>query len=139
MFYSPSTHGFYSQKIHGNNMPLDARPITPERHAELMAEQSHGKMIDTDANGDPVAVDLPPSDEQKWSDYRSAAKTALSATDVTVNRIAEAVSLGYTSWDAPDVVALMGHRRDLRAILSQPQPEIIPDQLPAHPGYPAGT
>jgi hypothetical protein len=76
---------------------------------------------------------------RQWADYKSMALTEIATTDVTVNRIAEAVALGHTTWGAPDVVAFMEHRRDLRAILSQPQPDIIPDQLPAHPGYPAGT
>jgi hypothetical protein len=78
-------------------------------------------------------------DGWRWSEYRRQALVALSATDITVARISEAVALGHTTWNAPDVVAVMNHRRDLRAILSQPQPDVIPAELPAHPGFPAGT
>lgn len=88
-----------------------------------------------DALSDPP----PPSDAERWIDYQTAARAALVKTDVTMARIAEAVALGDTTWGAIDVVAFLQHRRDLRAILSQPQPEIIPTELPAHPGYPAGT
>jgi hypothetical protein len=78
-------------------------------------------------------------DGWRWSEYQRQALAALSATDITVARISEAVALGHTTWDAPDVVAVMNHRRDLRAILSQPKPDVIPADLPAHPGFPAGT
>jgi hypothetical protein len=78
-------------------------------------------------------------DGWRWSEYQRQALAALSATDITVARISEAVALGHTAWNAPDVVAVMNHRRDLRAILSQPKPDVIPDELPAHPGFPTGT
>jgi hypothetical protein len=74
-----------------------------------------------------------------WTEYQRQALAALSATDITVARISEAVALGHTTSNAPDVVAVMNYRRDLRAILSQPKPDVIPDELPAHPGFPAGT
>ena len=78
-------------------------------------------------------------DGWRWTEYQRQALVALSATDITVARISEAVALGHTTWNAPDVVAVMNYRRDLRAILSQPKPDVIPDELPAHPGFPAGT
>jgi hypothetical protein len=57
MFYSKSTGGFYDPAIHGANIPDDARPVTKERHAELLAEQASGKAIIGDVNGDPISVD----------------------------------------------------------------------------------
>lgn len=61
MHYSKSTGGFYDTAIHGNNIPADAVEITREDHAELLAGQSDGRLIQADTNGRPVLVDLPPS------------------------------------------------------------------------------
>lgn len=115
----------------------------------------HG-FIDSNEPGD-IAIDVPEyfdlepgkwrhdgsnwveDDGWRWSEYQRQALVALSATDITVARISEAVALGHTTWNAPDVVAVMNYRRDLRAILSQPKPDVIPAELPAHPGFPAGT
>ena len=115
----------------------------------------HG-FIDSNEPGD-IAIDVPEyfdlepgkwrhdgsnwveDDGWLWTEYQRQALAALSATDITVARISEAVALGHTTWNAPDVVAVMNYRRDLRAILSQPKPDVIPDELPAHPGFPAGT
>lgn len=58
IFASKSTQGFYSTEIHGENIPAYAVEIDTEHHAELMAAQSSGKIIDW--SGDiPVAVDPP--------------------------------------------------------------------------------
>ncbi|MDN4146434.1 phage tail protein [Pseudomonas tohonis] len=61
MFYSSSTGGFYSVEVHGNTMPSD---VTPEHawrftYAELIAGQSQGMCIKSDASGFPVLVDPP--------------------------------------------------------------------------------
>lgn len=37
MLYSPSTHGFYSVKFHGKNMPADVVEISDEEYAALAA------------------------------------------------------------------------------------------------------
>lgn len=60
MFYSKSTGGFYSTKIHGANMPPDAVEISDEQHAELLAGQSSGKLIAADTEGAPYLADRPP-------------------------------------------------------------------------------
>ena len=60
MLYSEETNGFYSREIHGDNIPADAVEITTEQHHELIDGQSHGKLIQADANGRPVLVDPPP-------------------------------------------------------------------------------
>lgn len=56
MFYSKTTSGFYSQAIHGDNIPGDAVEITAEQHAALLQGQSDGKQIVPDANGFPVLI-----------------------------------------------------------------------------------
>lgn len=60
MFYSAQAGGFYVRAIHGNNIPADAKEITKERHAELLAAQALGKHIVGDANGLPILQDPPP-------------------------------------------------------------------------------
>ena len=59
LHYSASTRGFYDDAIHGT-LPADATPITAQAHANLLAAQSAGKVIEPDASGLPVAVDPPP-------------------------------------------------------------------------------
>lgn len=59
MFASKSTRGFYSSEIHGGNMPADVVEITAAQHAELLAGQSAGKVIDWDAGGYPILIDPP--------------------------------------------------------------------------------
>jgi hypothetical protein len=78
-------------------------------------------------------------DGWRWSEYQRQALVALTKTSVTMERIAEAVATGATAINAPDVVAFTDYRKALRAILSRPKPDVIPGELPAHPGFPAGT
>lgn len=59
LFYSASTRGFYDDAIH-STLPADAKPITEQVRANLLAAQSAGKAIEADADGFPVAVDPPP-------------------------------------------------------------------------------
>jgi len=59
LFYSASTRGFYDDAIH-STLPADAKPITEQVRADLLAAQSAGKVIEADADGFPVAVDPPP-------------------------------------------------------------------------------
>jgi len=75
-FFSQTTAGFYAEEIHGARtiegvlnpgckIPADAVEITDERHAELLAEQSGGKVIIHDAAGLPFAVDPPPPTKEQ--------------------------------------------------------------------------
>ena len=43
MFYSPTTGGFYTREIHGDNIPVDAVEITEAEHAALIEGQSLGR------------------------------------------------------------------------------------------------
>ena len=63
MFYSTQTGGFYSRKIHGDNIPSDAVEITTEQYSALLEGQSYGKIISADENGYPILIDpIPPSE-----------------------------------------------------------------------------
>ena len=59
MFSSKSTRSFYDPTVH-ISMPKDVIEITAERHAELMAGQAAGKVIDWGKDGFPVLTDPPP-------------------------------------------------------------------------------
>ncbi|MFN4328292.1 MAG: hypothetical protein ACK4FF_05395 [Limnobacter sp.] len=73
MLYSPGTKGFYSEEIHGDNIPADAVEITTEEHSALLAAQSEGKVIKWDSKKKkPVAVDPPPpTREQVVQTYKA--------------------------------------------------------------------
>jgi hypothetical protein len=75
--------------------------------------------------------------EPTWTDFQAAAKVALAATSVTIERIHEGVSLGTTTLTAPDVVTFMQYRRALRAIVTAETG--APGNLPVKPPYPQGT
>ena len=68
---------------------------------------------------------------------RTQAQAALDKTSVTIERIAEGVALGTCAWTNPDVVAFMGRRKKLRAIVSgnDTTSTTLPDEVP----FPAGT
>jgi hypothetical protein len=56
MYYSPSTKGFYSSEIHGDNIPVDAVGISDAYYLELLNGQEEGKQISADENGFPVLI-----------------------------------------------------------------------------------
>ena len=85
-FYSKSASGFYVTEVHGAAIPADAVAITEVQHAELLAGQSSGKQITSDANGTPVLTDPPPPSANQLILSQIA---ALEAT-VTQRRMREA-------------------------------------------------
>jgi hypothetical protein len=115
-----------------NGIAHDIRFVPPD----YQAEPGETVIFGTDL---PSVESLSDGNALAWREYQNRSKEALEKTSVTMERIAEAVAFGQTTWDAPDVVVFLQHRRDLRAILSQPKPDVIPDELPAHPGFPTGT
>lgn len=56
MKYSKSTGGFYSLKIHGNNIPTDAVELTSTEYNSLLEAQALGKFITADIRGYPTAI-----------------------------------------------------------------------------------
>ena len=78
MFYSPTTGGFYTREIHGDNIPADAVEITVEEHQALIEGQSMGKVIVADENGRPILQDPPPpTPEQIVAQYTAAVQKHL--------------------------------------------------------------
>lgn len=58
IFFSKSTSGFYNSQIHGGRIPNDSIEISKKHYEALLAEQSSGKKIGADSDGQPIAVDL---------------------------------------------------------------------------------
>lgn len=59
ILYSKTTGGFYSTFINGDDIPKDAVEISDERHVDLLQQQSEGKIIISDEEGNPITVDAP--------------------------------------------------------------------------------
>lgn len=79
MLYSKTTGGFYDPEIHGEAVPSDCVEISKERHDELLAEQTSGKVIAGDAVGLPQAV----APVLTWDAVRSKRNALLTASDWT--------------------------------------------------------
>ncbi|MEF3074139.1 hypothetical protein V2P20_03785 [Methylobacter sp. Wu1] len=138
MRFSKQMGCFYPTDINYPVLPDDIIDVSNDDY-DLAMNRSLGDMLDL-VNGRVVIVPKPaPTDDELWKNYQQSAKAALDKTSVTIDRIAEAVSLGLTTFDASDVVEFMQYRRNLRTILNQAQPNVIPDSLPTAPDYPAGT
>lgn len=77
MFYSASYSGFYSQEIHGKDIPKDAKEITQERYIELLAGQSEGKNISHNNEGYPILLEQPKPDKNQLIDLAKKDKDNL--------------------------------------------------------------
>lgn len=68
------------------------------------------------------------------NNLKAVAAEHLSDSDLTMTRVAEAVSLGLTTWTTSDVVTFVEYRRELRTIINTGS-----GSIPTKPAYPAGT
>lgn len=120
--------GWYDTEFADYTLPDQSQLITltPEQWAARMANPSGWSV----ANGALVPYVAPPPDT------RAAARAALDASDITMIRVSEAVSLGLTTWTAADVVAFAHWRRTLRAMVSGAPTTAA---IPTMPAYPAST
>lgn len=57
IFYAASTNGFYDSAIN-KEIPTDAVEISVDKWQSLLAAQGNGKIIKSDKNGYPIAVDF---------------------------------------------------------------------------------
>lgn len=123
MKFSPSTLGFYTVGIHGDNIPADAVEITAEHHAALLAGQAQGKRIVSSASG-PVLQDPPApvfADQQaaELADFRTKREAYL-------NRVA---GIGFAAKEAGDAVTVAAAVAVRQGLLD----------LPSHPTVTAAT
>lgn len=56
MFYSQSTHGFYSPAVNGDAMPDDVVEIDDQAYRNLMDGQSSGMSISSGVDGRPLLI-----------------------------------------------------------------------------------
>jgi hypothetical protein len=81
IYFSKSTNGFYDSTVH-TTMSADVVEITQAEWMSLMASQSMGKIIQADANGNPIAVDPPaPTTAELQAQCKQQAMALLAATD----------------------------------------------------------
>ncbi|WP_434705154.1 tail fiber assembly protein [Pseudomonas sp. Z1-12] len=115
MFASKTTRGFYDATIHVS-MPDDVVEVSGEKHAELLAGQSEGKVIAWDDDGFPVLIDPPlPTFAQLVQQERVWRDGELLATDQMVTRHRDELEEGaVTTLTANQYGALQTYRRDLR-------------------------
>lgn len=76
-YFSASTNGFYSEEIHGENMPDDVVEISDEKWQQLLEGQSAGKWITPDESGYPVLTDPPPPTAEEKTQANVAKKAQL--------------------------------------------------------------
>lgn len=121
IYYAKSTSGFYDSDIHGANIPPDAREITAEYHAELLAGQAQGKIIDANDNGTPVLIDRPaPTTEELAAQARAQRDQKLADTSWLIERHHEQAAANLpTSLTAAQYSTLLTYRQALRDVPGQ--------------------
>lgn len=123
MYFSKSTGGFYDDAIHEpDQIPSDAVEISQADYDQLMSAQSSGKAIQSDPDGNPIAVEV-----AIVHDWPSMARAELYASDLVVLRCVENGIKVPADW--------VVYRSSLRAIVSG----AACSALPSKPAYPAGT
>lgn len=80
-------------------------------------------------------VPVAPTTQQLLVAFIGEVQASLTASDETLKRIQEAISLGTNTGTSPDVVAFVTYRRALRQLLMSQTVQT----LPTKPAYPAGT
>ncbi|UZE19184.1 tail fiber assembly protein [Pseudomonas sp. B21-054] len=135
MFASKIACGFYDAAIN-ISMPDDVVEISAERHAELLAGQSEGKVIAWDDDGLPVLVDpQPSSDEELAVVERAWRDQCLSETDGVVARHRDELEENVgTTLSPAQYLDLQQYRRALR---NWPEAQAFPrlDHRPIAPAW----
>lgn len=84
IFYNAATRGFYNDDHDWSTPPAGSVQITKAAYDALIAGQSQGKVITSDANGNPVLADPPaPTTSFLWTDLRDKRDRLLAACDWT--------------------------------------------------------
>ncbi|CAI8810379.1 Phage tail protein [Pseudomonas donghuensis] len=136
--FSPGELAFYLVELKDQyeaaaSWPVDGVAITAERYAQVRAEESQGRVLCADSNGQPITVERPPlSVEQLSVIERAWRDEQLAATDSLVARHRDEQEIGQTTLSAEQYLALQVYRRALR---SWPQAEVFPEVV-ARPAAP---
>lgn len=108
--------GFYHSAIHGDRIPERVMEITPEQHAEALAQQSEGRGIYVTAGLDGFEYREPiVTDEQEWATLRARRDHRLSQLSWLVERHREQLELRVdTALTEAQYQALLQYRQALR-------------------------
>lgn len=106
--------------------PVDGHSVVPTTNAQPGWTYANGIFTS------PAVV--APTAKQQLSDFKSLVLAALDASDETMIRVQEAISLGLSTAATADVVAFVNYRRALRALLNSASVTTLPTPI-----YPAGT
>ncbi|WP_010224791.1 phage tail assembly chaperone [Pseudomonas donghuensis] len=138
--FSASELAFYPVQLRGiyeisNTWPTDSVSISPEHHARILKEQSQGRVIYADEDGNPLTRERPPlppeaiaGTERKWRDAQ------LRGTDDVVARHRDELESGKTTLSSEQYQELQFYRAELR---EWPQTELFPEprQRPVAPSW----
>jgi hypothetical protein len=58
-FWSPSIKNFLVDEVHGSTVPSDAKAITETQYRDFLTARAQGKIIQSDADGNPETIDPP--------------------------------------------------------------------------------
>lgn len=123
-YYAASTNGFYDSVIH-KVRPQDAVEISQALYEYLLNQQSEGKLITSDDNGYPIAVDRVTTPEYDHQVLIAEAKRLLEKSDIVLLRQEEKVIENFSEWRE--------YRQHLRDIVSGRSTDKV---LPVQPKYP---
>lgn len=99
-------------------IPPDARPVSDERHAELLAGQEAGQSIAQDANGDPTLAGWPPLtvDGLRAAVFPEARRLR----EIVLNRLTGIAVRSLAAGDGPTVAACAALQQRLLDITKDP-------------------
>lgn len=129
MYYSKSTGGFYTTKLHGSVMPPDVVEITSSEYLKLLDEQSKGYAISADENGHPINIPRCEQTPSELSELKLASRIMTADGQITI--IKPAVDGAYAK---PEHTKLLADWQRYRYELT-----LVPEQpgWPEKPQWPA--
>jgi hypothetical protein len=117
LYYSKTTNGFYNNQIN-TYIPDDKVVVEQAQYEALLQAQSDGKVIQSDANGNPVAVDFVPTPAEIQSANKSKASNLLFDTDWTT--IPDVANSSLSNPYLSNVAEFVAYRNQVRGIAVNP-------------------
>lgn len=78
IFYSPGANQFYDTEIFPEDrLPLDSKEISATVHQSIIEACSKGRVVGSDAEGNPIDMDQPPPTAEENSRYNSSRRAQL--------------------------------------------------------------
>jgi hypothetical protein len=105
LYFSPGIVGFFDSEIAGEDIPADAVAITAQRHAELMAGQTAGRIIVAGEDGLPRLAEAPTPDLEFLRARANLPKFEFLRQCVLAGLLTEADALSAARGDIPAAFA----------------------------------